>query len=199
MRKMLVCLLIVMMLLTGCNTKKEESKVKDNTNTKEEKKEEPKEEELVLEEDENKNYLYVLTRKESDSFSDTLFRIGEKVISETKTYENGEAAAKALGHPFFIRQTIEDDTIKEMYLGYILNGKTYYIKGGTTTDYEYNKKVMKAAFGEENCGFGEEIICKKDGVEAFAYNMGFVQIYNDNSLCVIERESNKGMAYCKSW
>jgi len=197
MKKILISLLILILILTGC-TKKEVVKENNNSNNKEEIKEEKKEE-IVLEEDNTKDYLYVLYRKESDSFSDILFRLGEKVISETKTYENGEAASKALGHPFFIRQTIEDNTIKEMYLGYIVGDKTYYIKGGTTTDYEYNKEVMKMAFGADNCGFGSKIICKKDGVEAFAYDMGFVQIYDDNSLCVIERESNKGMAYCKRW
>ena len=69
----------------------------------------------------------------------------------------------------FFKILIENDVVEEVYLGFIKDGKEYYLQGehysgGIETEiYLKNVKVLKEAFGEDNCQFNSPYYeCQSD-------------------------------------
>ena len=142
------------------------------------------------------NFMYLLTDSQY-SIGDTVENIeNSRVTSPDILFEN-------FCHPFFTRETIINNIITERYLGFLLNGNYYYLKGSrceynsavpdniiyyeTSPYYLNNKKILQRAFGSSNCSdnsgydsvYGGPYVsyeCSAYNLDAIAYSYGFVEI-----------------------
>ena len=90
-------------------------------------------------------------------------------IPQTDIYDNYSEAISKFGHQSFIKVSYEDNIIKDMYLGFVKDGKLFYLKGyikerGLTEKptFEFNKKVLIEAFGYDKCYMSDDQFHCKD-------------------------------------
>ena len=92
------------------------------------------------------SYLYSISMS-WQSIGDTL------TVNNTDVFDNYNDAVTAYGHPFFTAHVVNgSNEITESYVGFVLNGTVYYLKGGDSgVSYEANKAALTTAFGSSNC------------------------------------------------
>ena len=78
------------------------------------------------------------------------FTIGQQVPTEYQAFDNYRDAIHALGYPMFVRHIINNNVIEKTDVGFVYNGKLYYLRAGTSS-YENNKIILMRVFGQENC------------------------------------------------
>ena len=178
----LVCCILVLGM-TGCGNESKEENNSSLNNSSQTNKEEQKQ-------DNNQqptgNYVYMIETTQR-------MRIGNVPSKYGTVYSTPEEAMQKLGKDIVIRHTIEDEEIKESYVGFKLNGKMYYLKGSDTSIYEENKKVLKDLFGKSNINdTTKDYSCNNEYVvfitrtyvsaEVRAYNMYCIS-YDNFSKC----------------
>ena len=180
-RKIIFSFLVIIALftITGCgNEKQKKDTNKDNQNN-------------VTESNSNKtnskendnqeitgNYIYMVETNKK-------IRIGNSPSKYGIVYSTPEEAMKVLGQNIVIRQTIEDEIIKESYVGFKYNNKMYYLKGSDTSVYEENKKFLKDLFGVKNCtDTSSAYSCNNDEIGVITRTDGSTEVRADNMYCI---------------
>lgn len=131
-------------------------------------------------------YIYVI--------SDITFNIGGIIPGGVTIYDNYEEAINAFGHPIFIRHKIENNVIRESFLGFVKNGNVYYLKGGDSSSFENNKSIVDGVF--ENCNFEPAGYgCVASGISILIDDVGNVHA-SSNSICDVNDE---GASACQVW
>lgn len=173
----LLCGVMVLGLATGCgnednknNTDNNQNNVTENNNKTDSK------------ENDNQqvagNYVYMVETNQR-------IRIGNVPSKYGKVYSTPEEAMQELGQDIVIRQTIEDEIIKESYVGFKYNGKMYYLKGSDTSIYEENKNFLKELFGSKNCvDSSSAYSCGTEEVGAIARTDGSAEVRANDMYCI---------------
>ena len=133
--------------------------------------------------------------------SDTNTPVGSIIPNTVTTYDNYQAAVNAFGHPFFHKLTVVNNQISATYVGFIMNGNVYYIRGGDGgASYKSNKTVLSNLFGSENCqntGNDEYYICfdQTSELTAIACKSGCTDVHDRSHIC---ETSEDGTTICTS-
>ncbi len=124
----------------------------------------------------NENYVYSVSNEE--------MYIGNIPSKYGEIYATPEEAISALSHNFFIRHTIEDEEIKESYLGFKYNDKFYYIKGSDSNLYTENQEELKEIFGKSNCiTHSYYMTCEDANLSISIKDDGYVGINDGEAYC----------------
>ena len=135
------------------------------------------------------SYLYSISTS-GQSIGDTL------TVNNTDVFDNYNDAVTAYGHPYFTAHVVNgSNEITESYVGFVLNGTVYYLKGGDSGAYEQaNGATLTTAFGSSNCPGGKNYYsCSAFGLAARAYLNGDVGVSDGNSGCSVDYVGN---SYC---
>ncbi len=183
MKKKLVMILLCGVLLvgiTGCGTDKKENKdsskenqsnITESNNNKTDSKENDNQQATG-------EYVYMIETTQR-------IRIGNAPSKYGTVYSTPEEAMKALGQDIVIRQTIEDEVIKESYVGFKYNDKMYYLKGSDTSIYEENKKFLKDLFGTKNCtDTSSAYSCSNNGIGVITRTDGSAEVRTEDMYCI---------------
>jgi len=135
------------------------------------------------------------------NYSTTYFTIGENVPTGVTTYDNYQDAISAFDHPFFLKHYISKNKITNSLVGFVLDGKTYYIQSGNSVqNFDKNIRVLKKAFGKANCYFknGDTYECQKPDSNyiGFARKNGEVGFTNEDYMCFINNQGKGSCYYC---
>lgn len=123
------------------------------------------------------NYVYMISEEK--------MRIDSSPSKYGNSYVTAEEAMKEYGHDIVIRHTIENDVIKESYVGFKKDGKMYYLKGSDTSVYNKNKEIIKELFGSGKCiDQGNIYMCNDDNVGVIARTDGSAEVRIDNQYCI---------------
>ena len=112
-------------------------------------------------------------------------------VNNTDVFDNYNDAVTAYGHPFFTAHVVNgSNEITESYVGFVLNGTVYYLKGGDSgVSYEANKAALTTAFGSSNCtnytDYTSIYSCSASGLNANVYADGFVYVNADGQHCYV--------------
>ena len=161
------------------------------------------------------SYIYY-TGTSSKYAGDTL------TVNNTDTFDNYSDAVSTFGHPFFTAHIVNgSNEITESYVGFVKDGRVYYLKGGDSgTAYTLNKSTLTDAFGTSNCtgdlalnninskkilnwlgvpivkaGQILDVSCSASGLGANADASGGVSAGDDDWNCYV---NEYGDSYCSS-
>ncbi len=88
--------------------------------------------------------------------TETYLNIGESIPTGV-TVSNDYNSLITETEPWFLRIQLKDNKIKAGYVGAVINGNTYYLRGGDDgAYYEANKAVLNSIYGSEYCGEYED-------------------------------------------
>ena len=134
----------------------------------------------------------------------TYNNIGQPLPSVTE-YDNYQDAVSTFGHNFFLRHKIKNNVISESYVGFVLNGQDYYLRGagatcssgnnyyGDSPYYETNKETLLSAFGNSNCDVDDSfpcVECTLSGLSLYADPFGKVGASIDDCGCNINPDGS---------
>lgn len=180
-KKLLAVLLCGILILgvTGCGS---ENKEKDSNKNNQNEIKESDSNKIDSKDNNNQetsgNYVYMIETSQR-------IRIGNAPSKYGTVYNTPEEAMKVLGKNIVIRQTIEEEIIKESYVGFKYNNKMYYLKGSDTTVYEENKKILKDLFGVKNCtDTSTAYSCNNDEVGVITRTDGSAEVRSDDMYCI---------------
>lgn len=180
-RKIIFSFLVIIALftITGCgNEKQEEDTNKDNQNNVTDSNSNKTDSKENDNQESTGNYIYMVETTQR-------IRIGNVPSKYGTVYSTPEEAMKVLGQNIVIRQTIEDEIIKESYVGFKYNNKMYYLKGSDTSVYEENKKFLKDLFGVKNCiDTSSAYSCNNDEIGVITRTDGSAEVRADNMYCI---------------
>ncbi len=117
--------------------------------------------------------------------------VGDTItVNNTDTFDNYTDAVSTFGHSFFTAHIVDNNAITESYVGFVLNGTVYYLKGGDSgASYEANKAALTTAFGSSNCtdytDYTSIYSCSASGLNANVYADGFVYVNADGQHCYV--------------
>ena len=106
------------------------------------------------------------------STSNIIFQIGSPIPEGATTYKSADDAMAAYHRAAFIKHIVEDNIIKESYLGFKPGATTYILKGADPNAYNDNKSELDRFFGSSNCTLyqegqpGEYYYCTDDGLSS---------------------------------
>ena len=111
------------------------------------------------------------------------------------------------GKTYFSRFLVENDSIKEAYLGLEYNNKIYYLRGYVLSQYNANKAILNSMFAAEDCEQGSDYyVCQNDNLRINVSQCGSVHAaFNDqhNSVEMINlqcsEENNIGTGYANRY
>ena len=147
--------------------------------------------------------------------------IGQKPTDNITLYETAAEARDALGSYMYLKHEIENDIVKESYVCFERNNKTYCLRGGVEEEdkdtgehpiYDQNKQILLSTFENSQCsesyemqsidGTDENVFdehwlyfrCKDGLTKATIYaSQRYVEFRYGNKLCTVMTE---GSAYC---
>lgn len=132
------------------------------------------------------NYLYTT--------STNIYYVNNTINSGDPVYHSSSQALDSFDHNFFIRHSMdEENKIISSYVGYIKDGKFYYIPGGNDGNhYTDAKEELLKVFGEDNCTeLNNNFVCKDSHskLEVIIGNDGYVEAGDQEMLCVINTDN----------
>ncbi len=92
---------------------------------------------IVINENTLHNYIY--------SGNGTRYTLGSPIPEGANPRSNYSDAIRDSGENVFLRHTVEDGIVTESYVGFVINGNVYYLKGYDPDAYEDNKAVLDTA------------------------------------------------------
>ena len=130
-------------------------------------------------------YKYTVSRAE--------VTIGSPLPNGIEAYDN-EDFYKTYGYSTFIRYALEGNTVISAYIGFVKDGKVYYLKGNDTAAYDDNKAVLLDAFTSRYCTVSaNSCACNNDSVGATIFSDGFANASYGGVDCMIYDD---GVFYC---
>ncbi len=130
------------------------------------------------------------------------FVLGEESPSGDYIFDTYEDLKNFSNFNNFLKSYVIDGIVRELYVGYVLNGQPYYLRGGDNGAYHNdNKIILKNSFGEENCveytdESGTRYQCSKDRIVANSIDSGSVAAIANGFLCDVYFVDNNYGSYC---
>ena len=144
--------------------------------------------EYVQADDSGVEVVHVLTGTKYRTLPYKGVSIGDNVSEGVTLFDTVAEAKNAFNNrPFYLKHEIENDIVKESYVCFEKDSKTYCLRGYTdNTYYESNKTILKEAFGESNCTqYSSNLGCSADGWGAIVLDGGGVGADDGSARCYV--------------
>ena len=131
------------------------------------------------------------------------FAIHNPIPSNSTTFDSFDEAISAMGEDVSFRFILDkNQNISEAYIGFVIDGNTYYIRAfvdeAALTDkpvYNANISAMQTAFGTGYCNaYSSSYVCSKNVVWVRVDNSGYVGAQVGGVSCYISSDSNDMMS-----
>ena len=125
-------------------------------------------------------------------------QIGNAIPDGVTVYDNYQDAINAFDNrQFFLKHAILNGKIASNFVGFIMNGNVYYIRGGDNGEsFPSNKEVLDEAFGAKNCiSMGIYYVCYSQSAQltSIICKDGCADVHDSTHIC---ESSENGGVYC---